>query len=140
MLNPRSGCARSLKSLTRSIALFRASLNHQARVSHRLSPLFQLQRFSEHLRRLSRSPQESFPHVVVSLYISGVLKGAASIAAADILDADDAAARGRFCGATMTLKLESTEEEQTETEGGREPVAQVFFFRVIAETGDCVFF
>ena len=87
--------------------------------------LLQRKRFSEHLRRLARSPQESFPHVIVSLYISGVLRGAASIAVADILDADDAAARGRFCGATMTLKLESTDEEETEMEGGREPVAQV---------------
>ena len=88
------------------------------------------QRFADLLRRLSRSPQDSFPPIVVSLFVSGVLRGAAHVSAADILDAgfdagsagDDAAGRGKYCGATLTLKLEMTEEED---EDERDVVALV---------------
>lgn len=75
---------------------------------------------------MSYSPQESFPSIVVSLFVSGQLRGVASVAAADVLDADDAAARGKFCGATLTLKLEAPEEDEDKERGEREAVAQVF--------------
>ena len=69
------------------------------------------------------------------------MRGAVSVPAADLLDADDADERGRLCSASLTLKLKAVDDEEEEEEKGREAVARVVHLRELAKACNyCIFF